>query len=178
VNEQDSDARAEFVAERAAQNPRWKDHEPAEPKLAVVRCFACGEQFAVRPSFATKAELQTRRQFCPTPCWSLWSAALMKARHAVRRRRASRDIDALRAALEIGREFETELAKVRPRKFGRRPRPLGIDLAIEALHVSKALSQKQILLLLQRELAVAAPLNERYVERRCDQARIRRRVAA
>jgi hypothetical protein len=78
---------------------------------------------------------------------------------------------AFERVLEIGLEFQKSLAQERKRRRGRPP-TVGIDLAIEAMF-ARGFSDAQIRNLLQK--IRGEPLNEQYVTRRRQEAKIRRR---
>lgn len=163
----ESDRRSEEMR-RQWRGPRaWRRAQPLEKRP----CHVCAEKVE-RPSYKfARLDAERRRVVCGV-CCEEWTRGLFKARWAVRHE--SRLPAATRAALAVGEETEKRLRALRPPRFGRRPRPLAVDLAIEALHVWRNVSDAQVLSQLRVVLETAAPLNRRYVTDRRTQGKIQR----
>jgi hypothetical protein len=157
----------------------------ARQNRAFVPCCVCRKGLR-RPLSKIKANQRSRcRHVCAT-CWP----PLRRARVAadVRLVRALAEGRSLSSAfmevLEMGFRYEKEALSSWPTGVGRRP-PLAVNLAIEVFHRG-GFTDGQLRQLLNGALAngalsipgvTGANLNKRYVERRRQQAQIRRRTS-
>lgn len=138
----------------------------------LVSCFVCHESFRRSPSQVARSRRERRRQFCDV-CAPVFKTALSSARLGAHY--AARNADALRLALEAGREADARLRELRPQRVGwPRRRSIERAIAIEVLFVTRELTDGAIRQLLRAELG---ELNHRYVEVLRQRAQIRRRAA-
>jgi hypothetical protein len=145
-------------------------------------CWLCGaEKQGMARAHVARAWREDRRLVC-RDCRPLWITALITARD--RAEAAATPMDALEAALEVAKTFESDFRTQHPRRGY--PRPLAIDLLIEALYIGRRLSEMQVTNLLNRAIreqrvgvtGVGEELNGLYVRTRRRRSKIKRREAA